>query len=94
MKTNPFGLPKYHQLYITHNEHRTNYETIAEYLNFRRTDGEDFNQEELKKCVELDSLWEIQVYPRTPCSFYWTFAADLNDAINEMRTILNENQSP
>lgn len=74
------NFPPHHQLYITHNGHRTNYESISDYL-----DGcerlKDMNEQDIKECKEKDEIWEIQLYPRTPISFDWVAAATLERAL-------------
>jgi len=70
--------PEHHLLYITHNEHRTNYESIEQYLKSGCMNRlKDMNPEDVQKCIETDSIWEIQWYPRTPISFHWVGAATL-----------------
>lgn len=52
----PKQLLNAHQVYITKNEHHTNYESIERYLSYYR-DLEDFDQEVLKRCIESNTLW-------------------------------------
>jgi hypothetical protein len=77
------SFPPHHLLYITHNGHRSNYESINDYLN------EDYiknniSYEEAQKCLESDSIWEIQLYPITPISFFKTIASTYEKAIDLM----------
>lgn len=67
--------PKHHQLYITHNEHNTNYEKVSQYL--EHYDHIDITEEEKKKCIQLNEIWELQWYPMTPISFYCVAASTL-----------------
>lgn len=84
--------PDHHQMYITHNGHRTNYETVASYLNYKELSEEEakkFSLERLK-CIEKDEIWEIQLYPRTPISFYWVFASTFEDAMRLINEDVDE----
>jgi hypothetical protein len=72
--------PPHHQLYITHNGHRVNYESIKQYLD-AYPHKDDMSESDIKECIENDEIWEIQLYPVTPISFYWVAAATLERAI-------------
>ena len=60
--------PKHHSMTIWHNEHRSRNESIEEYLKDPHLEGaisfEDYN-----KCIEMNEIWECQLYPRTHISF-------------------------
>lgn len=76
-------LPTYHQLFITHNHHRTSYQTMTEYLSEPYV--MDFiSYEEAQKCLLSDSIWEVQLYPISPISFYKTIASTLEECIKLM----------
>lgn len=74
------NLPPHHELYITHNGHHSSYETMSDYLNhdFMR---DDISYEDAQECLKTDSIWEIQIYPATPISFYKTAAATFERAM-------------
>jgi hypothetical protein len=74
-------------LHITHNQHKGNYETVAQALERGTYAREDFpDLEELAKAIETDSVWEIQWYPNTPvasctvCAATFTRALELANA--------------
>jgi hypothetical protein len=68
--------PKHHQLYVTHNPHHTNYETVEQY--FENEDNRiDIHTEDIKDCIRLGEIWEVQWYPITPMGFYCVAAASL-----------------
>lgn len=71
--------PKHHQMYISHNEHRTNYESVEQYFSggYGKRNKEDILPEDLKECIKEDEIWEIQWYPKTPISFHHVAAASL-----------------
>lgn len=73
----------HHHLYITHNDHKASYTPIIEYL------GEDYIKdcisfEEAQLCILNDEIWEVQLYPITPISFYKSCASTLKEAIRLM----------
>jgi hypothetical protein len=65
-------------LIVTHNGHKSNYESVAEYLTFL---GVDLSKEELAECERNDSVWHIQWYPSTPIGFYHTAAPTFDAAL-------------
>jgi hypothetical protein len=72
-------LPKHHSLHISHNQHKDYYEKLSDYIETRMESG-DIAPDDLKECLEKDELWEVQLYPITPISFYWAGAATLERA--------------
>jgi hypothetical protein len=74
-------LPAHHQLYVTHNGHNTNYESIQDYLEKWL---QDISPARLQLMIESNSVWEIQLYPITPISFYWVAASTLKEATRLM----------
>jgi hypothetical protein len=60
--------PKHHSLIIWHNEHKARYETIEQYVNGENFDN-DALPEDYKRILELDEIWECQLYPITPIGF-------------------------
>ena len=79
----PIVFPEHHSLYITHNEHRTNYQSINDYLNEPYV-KDSILFEDAQECLRTDSIWEVQVYPRTPISFYKTVDATFGRAVELM----------
>ena len=63
-------------LHITHNEHKTNYESIEEYTG--EISREELSINERAKCIENDSIWELQVYKHTPIGFYKIYSSTFN----------------
>lgn len=82
-------LPEHHSLHITHNQHKAYYETIPDYLDGISA-GKDILPEDLKECIERDSLWEVQLYPRTPISFYWVGAATFERACDLIKETMKK----
>lgn len=68
--------PRHFTLNIEHNPHKSNYQTIEEYI--ENLDLKDaITAEDLKKCKEMDSLWHFQWYPDTPIGFHVILAYSL-----------------
>lgn len=65
------------ELSITHNGHKSNYETVENYLEWLKADDEDISPEERKKAIETKELWECQWYPNTPVGFNKVYASSL-----------------
>lgn len=75
-------LPRHHVLYITHNEHKSYYETIAQFFDDRDVDASEFGSPEERGNIERgDELWEVHWYPDTPIGFYRKYAATLERAL-------------
>lgn len=55
------------ELSLTHNAHRVNHETVAEYI---EESDLGLSADEVQECIALDSIWELQWYPNTMVSFY------------------------
>jgi len=60
-------------MHITHNDHTTSYQTVAESLAEGFEWGpkpDDFESpEHMQRCIDTNELWEIQWYPDTPVGF-------------------------
>lgn len=63
-------------LTITHNDHKGVYETVEKF-----TEGpgaiEWASDEERKRAIETDEIWEVQWYPDTPVGFCIVQASSL-----------------
>lgn len=76
---------------ITYNDHTTNYQTIKQHIE------EDFcnNYEDLDpsikdEIIRRNQIVEIQFYPDTPIGSYFIAHYDLEMALNEALSILND----
>ena len=57
-------------LYLSHQEHKTSYEPVEEYLDFLDDAPEDWESPEAREeAIRTDSLWSLQWYPDTPVGF-------------------------
>lgn len=63
-------------LYLTHNEHKGVYETVALFTG-RDRDDQWVSPEEKRKAIETDELWCLQWYPDTPVGFCVLMASSL-----------------
>lgn len=66
-------------LYLTHNEHRDNYEKIENYI--KDNEIEFDSPEEKQKSIDSDEIWVLQWYPNTPVSFIYFAAASLEEVL-------------
>lgn len=80
-------LPRHEcELVITHNPHRTDYATVARYLELCDERGHGYDESELAPedraaAIEADELWVIQWYPDTPVGSCVVAAATLERAL-------------
>jgi hypothetical protein len=72
------------ELSITHNRHKSNYETVEECLSW----GEGVSDDEFatpttkQKMIDTNEMWECQWYPDTPVGFCRVFASTLEELLN------------
>ena len=71
-------------LFITHNEHRDYYQTVAQFLE----DREPHEDEIIDRAALLagDELWQFQWYPDTPIGSYTLYAPTLEAIIERVRS--------
>jgi hypothetical protein len=70
-------------LFLTHNEHRNNYETIEEWASDRFRSW--VSPEERAKAIETNEAWELQWYPNTPVGFLVVTGATLESVLKAAR---------
>jgi hypothetical protein len=74
-------------LHLTHNDHKSVYETVQEYRETREVEDHEWaSAEQRDKAYATGELWELQWYPDTPVGFYVLYAADfdaLMDAVEK-----------
>ena len=68
-------------LYLTHNEHKSYYQTVAQAI-AEDTHGYDddcwVSSEQRQKAIDTNECWTLQWYPKTPMRFCFLAAADLD----------------
>jgi hypothetical protein len=70
-------LPKHKcALSITHNEHKSYYDSIEDYVDEERLQW--VSEEEKQKAIAANEIWEIQWYPDTPIGFICVAASSLD----------------
>ena len=69
------------ELSLTHNEHRSNYETIEEWEAHLGPDW--ISDDERARAIHLDNLWVLQWYPETPVGFCLLAASSLESLLRE-----------
>ena len=59
-------------LIITKNPNASSYQTVEKYLEEQAEIGSivEITDEEKKKAIETNTLWDCQFYPRTPIGFF------------------------
>ena len=71
-------------LHITHNQHKDYYETVEQY--FENPWMKDF-EDEKKRCIEEDSIWELQWYPNTPIGSYKVVGTTFEEVLEKARKV-------
>ena len=71
-------------LHLQHNDHKSSYETVGEYLEQGHlTDFYEFkNDEQKKRAIETNELWTLQWYPNTPVGFNAVAAPTLEELLD------------
>jgi len=67
-------------LHLTHNDHLSNYWTVAEFDQNETAmhgDASWVSEEQRQKAIALNEMWELQWYPDTPVGFYVLRGCDL-----------------
>lgn len=66
-------------LHLTHNDHKSVYETVAQSIEDGRYDSDAFvSDEQREKAIATNECWELHWYPDTPVGFCVLLAADLD----------------
>ena len=84
------SLPEYKvSLTIRHNDHKTTYETLSQYLEDLASlqDEDAFNADswisraDFDAAIESDSIWEVHWYPETPVGSCTVYGSTLENAL-------------
>ena len=70
-------------LHLTHNDHKSCYETVAEVADDDWHKGTWISEEEKALSIKHNDMWEIQWYPETPIGFYKLSAYNLNKLLEK-----------
>ena len=65
-------------LSLEHNDHKSSYETVEEYVAWLNAEDSFVNEEQKQKAYKTQDLWVLQWYPDTPVGFCLLMAADLD----------------
>jgi len=79
-------LENQHSISITHNNFKTYYEDIEDYI--ETSIDKDYREEYyhvLMKCIESNSLWELRCYPNTAVGFYEIFSDTFEGLMKEFK---------
>lgn len=69
-------------LHLTHNDHKSNYESVKDYLLHEDERLEFRSDEDREACITSNEIWELQWYPETPVGFYAIAAPTLEALID------------
>lgn len=73
-------------LHLTHNQHKSYYETVQDAIDNGTHGYDDWVSEEQKqKAIETNECWTLQWYPDTPVGFCLMSAADLDVLLEAAR---------
>lgn len=68
-------------LFLTHNEHRNYYESVAEWLEKPLNKPEWKNDDARLRAIDMDEVWILQWYPKTPIGFNFVAAPTLEELL-------------
>lgn len=81
-------IPNHMSCEITHNEHKNYYESIETYIdhlcNGEKPHQSELSDEEYRRCIEMDEIWQIRWYPITPISFHIVYAPTLEECFSKI----------
>lgn len=75
-------------LHLTHNEHKSYYQTVAQMIDEQDhgySDGCWISDEQKQNAIETNDCWTLQWYPDTPVGFHILAAADLDALLEHAR---------
>ena len=79
--SDPIQFPKHAcGLILTHNEHKSYYDKIEDYLAEERC-GSFRDAESRQRCIATNEVWELQWYPNTPVGFLSVYAPTLAECL-------------
>lgn len=74
------------ELSLTHNQHRSCYETVQQFTEDGPYKPDWISPEQRALAIEHDEVWVLHVYPRTPVGFYAYAAWQLHELLAYART--------
>lgn len=70
------------ELTLTHNSHKSYYETAAQWLESLSAEMYDWKDEDAKRrAIETNEIWTLQWYPNTPIGFHSVAAPTLRELL-------------
>lgn len=70
-------------LLLSHNDHRNYYETVSDFYELDHFETE----EDFKKCIENDDVWQLTWYPSTPIGSYSICGSSLERVLERAKEI-------
>jgi hypothetical protein len=77
-------IPHKFGLIITNNDHKNNHQTMQEYIEIHK-ELDNINwihEEEEKKCIDNDCIWDVCWYPNTPGGNYNLHASSIQSLMD------------
>jgi hypothetical protein len=70
----------FHECHITYNEHKAYYQEIEEFCLDNRSHY-FLVGEHRQRCIDTDTIWIAQIYPRTPVGFFCIAAPTFDELV-------------
>lgn len=80
-------------VFLTVNEHRDYYENVHDFI-ADRGDLDKISPSVLQAMIETNTIIELQFYPDTPVGFYVVWHHDIDAALEEAMSCLEETGTP
>lgn len=67
---------------MSHNDHHSVYETVAQFLEHRAVEvGEFLSPEDQQEAMSSGELWCLQWYPTSPVGFFYAYGSTLANCL-------------
>ena len=80
---------KTNSLHLTYNDHACNYVTAKEWIEDHSCNVGDFKDtpsELIQQMKDTNTIWRLQIYPRTPSGFYLWYGPTMDSVIEQARS--------
>jgi|GEM_PF-2417089 len=73
------------------NDHKSCYQTVQQFM--EDEEGAEVDSDVLQKMIDADTVIRLQFYPLTPIGFYVIYHYDVEQAVEQALSILNEHHA-
>lgn len=77
-------LPEHVSLWIQHNEHRSVYESIEQYV--MHLDCDWIDEDDMQKCIATNEIWEATWFHQAPGGAHYVAASSLELLLNKINS--------